>query len=230
MAYFNINDQKQYREIPSTYGNSLGYNYADFSVHYADGFSEIVEPVFNPDTERKGSELILVVNTPYDYFTYEVFQYTQQEIDTRIQSQLTAQAEADQVALAQQLALDAVVSQQQTLPDNDALEVQAIYPMWNGDFKAYILNEKCQHFNSANELKLYKCVQAHTSQLDWNPANVPALFTQITPAGQIDDWVQPTGAQDAYQIGDKVTHNGFTWESINANNVWEPGVFGWIQI
>jgi hypothetical protein len=80
MAYFNINEQKQYREIPSTYKNSLGYNYADFSVHYADGFRGIIEPVFNPDTERKGSELILVVETPYDYFTYGVIPYTPEEI------------------------------------------------------------------------------------------------------------------------------------------------------
>lgn len=43
-------------------------------------------------------------------------------------------------------------------------------------------------------------------------------------------WVQPTGAQDAYQIGDRVTHNGSTWESTAANNVWEPGVFGWVQV
>ena len=59
---------------------------------------------------------------------------------------------------------------------------------------------------------------------------MPALFTQIAPAGTIPAWVQPTGAQDAYQLGDKVTHNGFTWESTYANNVWEPGVFGWVKI
>lgn len=40
-------------------------------------------------------------------------------------------------------------------------------------------------------------------------------------------WVQPTWAGDAYQIGDRVTHNGQTWTSTAANNVWEPGVYGW---
>lgn len=29
-----------------------------------------------------------------------------------------------------------------------------------------------------------------------------------------------------YQIGSKVTHNGKKWESMVANNVWEPGAFG----
>lgn len=42
-------------------------------------------------------------------------------------------------------------------------------------------------------------------------------------------WVQPAGAQDAYKKGDIVTHNGKTWESTADNNVWEPGVYGWVE-
>ena len=52
---------------------------------------------------------------------------------------------------------------------------------------------------------------------------MPPSGTPVYPA-----WVQPTGAGDAYQIGDKVTHNGQVWTSNTANNVWEPGVFGWV--
>lgn len=29
-----------------------------------------------------------------------------------------------------------------------------------------------------------------------------------------------------YQVGSKVSHNGKKWESMVANNVWEPGAFG----
>jgi hypothetical protein len=43
-------------------------------------------------------------------------------------------------------------------------------------------------------------------------------------------WIQPVGSQDAYPLGARVSHNGSDWESTYANNVWEPGVFGWIQI
>lgn len=40
------------------------------------------------------------------------------------------------------------------------------------------------------------------------------------------EWVQPTGAHDAYAKGSQVTHNGERYVSqINAN-VWEPGMFG----
>ena len=52
----------------------------------------------------------------------------------------------------------------------------------------------------------------------------------IAPDGtvSIPAWVQPTGAGDAYALGAQVTHNGQTWTSTIANNVWEPGVFGWV--
>lgn len=42
-------------------------------------------------------------------------------------------------------------------------------------------------------------------------------------------WVQPTGAHDAYNIGDKVTFEGHLWESLINANVWSPLVYaaGW---
>lgn len=41
------------------------------------------------------------------------------------------------------------------------------------------------------------------------------------------EWVQPTGAHDAYRINSEVTHDGKTWISTTPANVWEPGVSGW---
>ena len=32
------------------------------------------------------------------------------------------------------------------------------------------------------------------------------------------------------RTGDKVTHNGKTWESTIDNNVWAPGTYEWIEI
>jgi hypothetical protein len=74
-----------------------------------------------------------------------------------------------------------------------------------------------------------QCLQAHTTQSDWSPDAVPALWkihrnTTTNP----EPWVQPLGGHDAYQLGDLVTHNGQTWESTVNNNVWEPGIYGWI--
>jgi len=82
---------------------------------------------------------------------------------------------------------------------------------------------------------IYYCVQAHTppTGAGWEPAVVPALWRLIRsaddpPAG-LPAWRQPLGAHDAYQMGDLVTHNGSTWRSMSNNNVWEPGVYGWIE-
>jgi len=74
----------------------------------------------------------------------------------------------------------------------------------------------------------YTCKQLHVTQQSWTPDLTPALWSVYnTP---LSPWVQPLGAQDSYQIGDRVTHNGNTWESTVINNVWEPGVFGWIVV
>lgn len=44
-------------------------------------------------------------------------------------------------------------------------------------------------------------------------------------------WVAPSGAHDAYPLNAMVTHNGKTWKNTGSSaNVWEPGVFGWVEI
>lgn len=58
------------------------------------------------------------------------------------------------------------------------------------------------------------------------PANVwePGVSGwRIVPAeGEVPMWVQPTGAHDAYKMGDIVFHNGKIWRSLHPANVWEP--------
>ena len=55
------------------------------------------------------------------------------------------------------------------------------------------------------------------------------------PVGDgLPQWVQPTGAHDAYKLGELVNHSSADWESLVADNVWEPGATGtetlWVQI
>ena len=78
--------------------------------------------------------------------------------------------------------------------------------------------------------KLYRCITAHSSQADWTPDAAVSLWSVASdPAAEYPAWSQPTGAHDAYNAGDKVTHNGKTWTSDIDNNVWEPGVYGWTE-
>lgn len=49
------------------------------------------------------------------------------------------------------------------------------------------------------------------------------------PADEWPQWVQPTGAHDAYNTGDKVTYNGKHYQSTINGNVWSPDAYpaGW---
>ena len=76
--------------------------------------------------------------------------------------------------------------------------------------------------------KLYRCLQAHTSQESRTPAAARSLWKEIgDPTVEYPEWSQPIGAVDAYPIGAKVSHNEQHWISTANNNVWEPGVYGW---
>lgn len=110
-----------------------------------------------------------------------------------------------------------------SLDDETALTGIELFPMWKPD-TAYVLNERVQY-----EGVLYKCVQAHTSQEDWIPPLTPALWTVVS-LEEWPEWRQPTGAQDAYAAGDKVSHNNDRWISDVDANVWEPGVYGWSAV
>lgn len=108
------------------------------------------------------------------------------------------------------------------LPDEDALQAVELFPQW-ATSHAYAVDERLQYKNV-----LYRVVQAHTSQVDWTPDKTPALFVVVS----LDEWpefVQPTGAHDAYKKGDKVTFEGKHYISLIDANVYSPAAYpaGW---
>ena len=118
------------------------------------------------------------------------------------------------------------------LTDEQAGQVIDAFPEWEAGV-AYKVGERVKY-----DGKLYRCVQAHTSQADWHPDIVPPLWTPLQAEGGDDDpttipvWVQPTGAQDAYNKGDRVWYpdaSGQVWESTMDGNVWSPEAYpaGW---
>lgn len=110
-----------------------------------------------------------------------------------------------------------------SLDDETALNAKAIFPFW-GFPVTYAIGDRVQYAD-----KLYKCVQIHTSQADWTPDIVPALWTEVS-VDEFPEWKQPTGAQDAYNKGDKVSYNNKHWMSDIDGNVWAPGVYGWSEV
>ena len=109
-----------------------------------------------------------------------------------------------------------------SLTDEDALQAVELFPQWVVDH-AYVVGERLQY-----KSVLYRVVQAHTSQTDWTPDKTPALFVVVS----LDEWpefVQPTGAHDAYKKGDKVTFEGKHYISLIDGNVYSPAAYpaGW---
>ncbi len=108
------------------------------------------------------------------------------------------------------------------LDDAAALDAMAIYPAWEAD-TAYAIGQRVRYGD-----KLYKCVQAHTSQDDWMPSATPALWVRVS-IEEWPEWVQPTGAHDAYAKGDKVTYKGKRYISLIDGNTYSPDAYpaGW---
>ena len=112
-----------------------------------------------------------------------------------------------------------------TIEDETALRMVEYYPA--PDAASYAAGDRIQDSG-----KLYKCLQAHTAQADWNPVDAPSLWAEVL-AGQdgteIGEWVQPDST-NPYMRGDKVNYKGKLYESEVDNNVWAPGVYGWVEI
>lgn len=110
-----------------------------------------------------------------------------------------------------------------TVDDETALTGKELYPVWAENISVSV-NDRYQYRD-----KLYKCVQAHTTQADWTPDKTPALWVEVS-LDEFPEWRQPAGAHDAYAKGDRVKHNDKKWESTVDANVWEPGVHGWSEV
>ena len=113
----------------------------------------------------------------------------------------------------------------QSLDDTTALTAVALFPNWeNGT--AYNANTRVRYDGI-----LYRCLQSHTAQDGWTPIDSPSLWAKVLVSedGTALPWEQPDST-NPYMKGDKVTHNGKNWESTVDNNVWEPGVYGWVEI
>ena len=108
----------------------------------------------------------------------------------------------------------------QELSDAEALAVKALYPAWAAG-TAYAAGIRVVY-----DGKLYKCLQAHTSQAGWTPDAAPALWASVS-VDAWPEWVQPTGAHDAYNTGDKVSYNGKRYVCTIDANTYAPDVYGW---
>lgn len=119
----------------------------------------------------------------------------------------------------------------ETLDDTAALDYVELFAAWDGDGHAYAVDDRCRYAGA-----LYKVLQAHTSQADWNPVDAPSLFARILNPDPdvIPVWEQPDST-NPYMTGDKVHYpdaDGPVYESLIDNNTWSPEAYpaGWREV
>ena len=115
-----------------------------------------------------------------------------------------------------------------TLTDEQAIEVKELYQLWEVD-TAYIVGDVRRHDD-----KLFRCLQAHTSQADWTPDASPALWVEIAPVGEyreIKANMLPTEAFALDEIGWWQSEDNL-YRSLIAANVYTPDAYpaGWEKV
>ena len=136
--------------------------------------------------------------------------------------------QAAQIRQSQALAVVPIVLSRMTatLSDTEAESVSLFLPEWTVG-TTYKEDEIVRYKGN-----LYRIVK-DTTAVDYHlPDGDPSTYKRIGEPNEegIYPWSQPLGTTDAYMNGEKVTHNGKTWESTYDYNTWEPGVFGWNEV
>ena len=163
-------------------------------------------------------------NTPEDPFRPDVPDGTKMVIIDWDEEARTVTYEVPRVAIvaeAQQRAAmlllkDKVVSG--LLSDHECASVAAIFPEWEAGFDV-----------SPGEVydwdgTLVEVLQAHTTQDDWTPDAVPALF-KIHRTPDMTEWI----AGISVEVGEEFSYQGATYRVVQAHTTqtgWEPPIVG----
>ena len=109
--------------------------------------------------------------------------------------------------------------------DETLIDNKAAFPFWKSGI--WVNTDEIYRYSD----NIYRVLQPHTTQDDWTPDKVPALFVKIS-VEEWPQWVQPTGAHDAYMKGAKVSDEGIHWISNKDNNIYKPGLVpgDWSQV
>lgn len=193
----------------------------DFMVPAQDMMASMQEAILDDDVldlnRIQGYKITYIDQKPHmswDEDTWNAYQAAQtKEIEME-----KAQAVFDE--LAQTYTLDMAT-------DNQAYQMRYLYPDFDPNGHEYKQNDR---FLWSENNKFYKVLQNHTSQADWTPDTAVSLYVEIPdPSVEWPEWKQPTGAQDAYHRGDKITFtDGKKYECIAPEGVavvWDPATY-----
>lgn len=182
------------------------------------GYKEVVYPTLT-DTQLLGSPTETVTEITFDVVEKTVEQLMAEKL---------SEAKWHQDEAIKDLQMKQVQATATAFDDTTALDNKLVYPFWEAGIEVK-LDKKYLYVMNGN---LYKVLQPHTTQSDWTPDITPALWKVVQVEGVIADFVQPTGAHDAYMKGEKVKFNSSIYESIIDNNVYSPTAYsqGWKKL
>lgn len=164
-----------------------------------------------------------LITRTYDTVPSEIEQHVI-AIETWCNAQKTeAEIEIEKANQKQAIAFSFI---QSTATDEEKLSLFEVFPEYQINHD-YVIGDEFQYQGS-----VFRVLQNHNSQDSWLPTDSPSLYVDIANKITIQEFEQPTGSTDAYQIGDKVLFNGKTYESIINDNVWSPTDYpqGWMEI
>ena len=209
------------QSFESVAGNvSFGYGSLPDSIHYQDGWRNLVTPEYNDSLQYLGQLYYSISN---EVCTYQVISKTSEQLQqevTEVYDQLDRQVDLQAVKKL----LQVVIAEKLDSLSNDTFEeAKSLYPVWRPGIP-YTTKDVV-----VLDSILYRVIQPHTSQADWSPKVAASLFTAYRAPEAISDFKQPAGAHDAYMKGEKVRFNGQVYESLIDNNVWSPTGYsaGW---
>lgn len=84
-----------FNDLPKSWGRILNYDKSSETVHYNDGFREVVTPSYDAATQKLGA---IYFDSEADVFTYPVLEKSPEEISAFEQSQLDSDTAAQKVA------------------------------------------------------------------------------------------------------------------------------------
>ena len=202
------------------------YNTRSDEIHFSDGWKLYIVPIEGVDYDPALEKLGKLIERGLD-FTFEIVPLSDEEIKQNIINEVESSREVKlQMAIKQQMETQFQLVEN----DIDALNNQDVYPLWTSfdDGYTFDVGFKIQHFEGI-ELKLYKVLQSHNKQFDWEPSISTSLFKKILREGvplvwESGIWVT-VGQEYEYNSATYIVVQSHTtqlgWEPINLPSLWQ---------
>lgn len=163
-------------------------------------------------------------NPNFKYVSLKIQALTEEEKEELFikPQEINAEKERQQKMLEDMMKKAQQVTFLNELPDEQASEFPYCFDSYNDDPNGFPYEKDMRREYKG---QLYKCLQGYKKEKD-NPTQNPDVAVSLwvlTSSEEWPEWIQPTGSHDAYDTGDKVTHNGHKYTSNIDGNTTEPG-------